>query len=241
MATHEVRDDQLPQGAGQSAEVEAIPAASVLVLRDSPLTVLMIRRHARSSFVPDAWVFPGGAVDPLDHEVAAEIATPSTLDVMRVAAARETLEESGIWLGQPLDDAEPLRHGLLDGAITLRDVIRRAPIELDDLVWTSRWITPIGIPKRFDTWFFLAAAPSGGVATAEHHEAVEVTWITPADALTQHAAGTFPMVFPTIKNLEAIAAAPSVAELLDSRRGAEIRPIQPILVTEGNSKRLVLP
>lgn len=241
MTTHNVRDDQLPRDAGGAAEVAAVPAASVLVLRGSPFEVLMIRRHARSSFVPDVWVFPGGAVDPLDEEIASEIASGSTLDVMRIAAAREALEETGIWLGDPLAQAASLRRGLLSGAVTLRDVLRDAPITLEKLVWTSRWITPVGIPKRFDTWFFLAAAPAGALATNEQHEAVDAVWITPHDALRRHEEGTFPMVFPTIKNLEAIAGAPSIDSLLESRRGADIQPVQPVLVTEGSSKRLVLP
>lgn len=241
MATHNVREDQLPRGAGSAGEVVAVPAASVLVLRGSPLEVLMILRHARSSFVPDAWVFPGGAVDPLDREIAREIGSGSTLDVMRVTAVREALEETGIWIGDPLADAETHRRGLLGGSITLREVVRQAPIDLDKLVWTSRWITPMGIPKRFDTCFFLAEAPPGAVATAEETEAVDAVWITPGEALKRHEEGTFPMVFPTIKNLEAIAGAASLAALLDSRRGADIRPVQPVLVTDGKSKRLVLP
>ena len=241
MATHEVRDDQLPGGAGASGDVEAIPAASLMLLRGSPFEVLMILRHARSSFVPDAWVFPGGAVDPLDAEIALEIGSGTTIDTMRVAAIRETLEESGVWIGAPLPDAEAFRRGLLDGSSTLRDVLQRASVDLEKLVWTSRWITPLGIPKRFDTWFFLAEAPSRAVATADQREAVEVRWITPADAIRGNRDGSFPMVFPTIKNLEAIAAASSIEALLDSRRGADIRPIQPVLVTDGKSKRLVLP
>lgn len=241
MATHDVRDDQLPRGAGGADEVEAIPAASLMLLRGSPFKVLMIRRHARSSFVPDAWVFPGGAVDPLDRQIAGEIGSGTTLDTMRVTAMRETLEESGVWIGAPLPEAETFRRGLLDGSVTLREVLQRAPADLEKLVWTSRWITPLGIPKRFDTWFFLAEAPADAVATAEQNEAVEVRWVTPSDAIAANREGSFPMVFPTIKNLEAIAVAGSIQSLLESRRGADIRPVQPVLVTDGKSKRLVLP
>src|SRR5438270_8353078 len=112
--SHNVSNHQLPRGAGEAAEVPAIPAASVIVLRDSPLEVLMIRRHSNSSFVPDAWVFPGGVVEAADYDLGdrTEIAT------MRIAAARELFEESGIWLGSPLTDAEAKRRKLLAGEIT---------------------------------------------------------------------------------------------------------------------------
>src|SRR4051812_31084751 len=56
-----VPDKQLPRGAGSAGEVPIVPAASVILLRDDPFEVLMIRRHIKSSFVPDTWVFPGGA------------------------------------------------------------------------------------------------------------------------------------------------------------------------------------
>ena len=80
----------------------------------------------------------------------------SFVDTMRVTAIRETFEETGVWLGAPLADAERKRRELLDKRIAFRELANEAPIDLAQLVWTSRWITPAGIPKRFDTYFFLA-------------------------------------------------------------------------------------
>ena len=177
--------------------VEPIPAASVLVLRGSPLEILMIQRHENSSFVPSAWVFPGGAVDPEDGQ-------PGTLDAARNAAIREVFEETAI---------------RLEG----------------ELVPTSRWVTPAGLPKRFDTWFFLASVPRDVVVTLQAAEAVDHVWMAPRDVLARRK--EFGMVFPTIKNLEAIASATSVDALLASRRGAEIKAVEPILV----NNRPVLP
>lgn len=177
--------------------VEPIPAASVLVLRDNPFEVLMIQRHENSSFVPSAWVFPGGAVDAADGD-------PGTLDAARNAAIREVFEETAI---------------RLEG----------------ELVPTSRWITPAGLPKRFDTWFFLASVPRDVPVTLQQSEAVDFVWIAPKDVLARRR--EFSMVFPTIKNLEAIADATSVEELLTSRRGVEIKSIEPVLV----NNRPVLP
>ena len=179
------------------AEVTPILASSVIILRDEPLEVLMILRHEKSSFVPNAWVFPGGALD-------AEDGPPP--DGMRVAAVREVFEETGIQL---------------DG----------------ELVWTSRWITPAALPKRFDTWFFLARVARGVAVTLQEKEAVDSIWIAPDEALRRHAASEFPMVFPTIRNLEAIAGARSSAELFESRRGARIEAVEPVMV----GRKIMLP
>jgi 8-oxo-dGTP pyrophosphatase MutT (NUDIX family) len=203
--------------------ITPLPAASVIVLRDDPFEVLMLRRHEKSSFVPNAWVFPGGISDESD-------AQESLLDTMRMTGVRETFEETGVWIGAPLADAERKRRELLDGTIAFRDLVAEAPIDLSRLVWTSRWITPAGIPKRFDTYFFLAAVSRDAIATAEQNEVVEVTWIHPSAALAKHAARDMQMVFPTLRNLEAIVGFQSTAELLDARRGAIIEAIEPVLV-----------
>jgi 8-oxo-dGTP pyrophosphatase MutT (NUDIX family) len=178
------------------AEVEAVPAASVIVLRDAPLEVLMIRRNENASFVPNAWVFPGGMVEQLDREIARERGDGSLLGRMRVAAARELFEESGVWLGTPLENAESKRRRLLAGSLSFRALLDESPVDFAQLVWTSHWITPLGVPKRFDTYFFLTTVSRDVVATVENDEAVEAVWITPDDALAK-----LKMVFPTSKNL----------------------------------------
>lgn len=205
------------------ANVEAIPAASVLVLRDAPLEVLMIRRRADASFVPDAWVFPGGAVEEGDRELGGD-----TLGTMRVAAARELFEEAGVWLGAPLADAEEKRRALMDNRLTFGQLLDEAPVDFAQLVWTSHWITPAGVPKRFDTYFFLARVSRDVVATAAEAEAVDAMWLAPEDALARQK--ELRLVFPTIRNLEAITGFATAAELLESRRGATIEPVQPVIV-----------
>ncbi|HET8796355.1 MAG TPA: NUDIX hydrolase [Thermoanaerobaculia bacterium] len=213
-----------------SDDVIAIPAASVIVLRDAPLEILMMRRHENRSFAPSAWVFPGGMAEQIDNELAHELADGSTLAAMRFTALRETFEETGVWLGSPIDDADHKRRRLLAGSLTLRDLLRDAAADLESLVWTSRWITPAGAPKRFDTYFFLARVPPDAVATAEESEAVEVAWVSPENALARNAAGTMAMIFPTLRNLEALCGFESAEALLASRRGRKIEPVQPILV-----------
>jgi len=230
--SHNVSDRQLPRGAGDAAEVPPIPAASVIVLRDAPLEVLMIRRHSKSSFVPDAWVFPGGVVEPSDREFG----DGTELGTMRIAAARELFEESGIWLGAPLADSDAKRRALLAGEITFASLVADSPLDFEKLVWTSRWITPVGVPKRFDTYFFLAAVDRNAVASAEKVEAVEVIWIPPAEAIEK-----LQIVFPTQKNLEALAGFTSAEELLAFRRGVDVPTTRPVLVVEDGKKKIILP
>ena len=206
--------------------VTPLPAASAIILRDDPFEVLMLRRHEKSSFVPNAWVFPGGIAEESD----AELGDGSFVDTMRVTAVRETFEETGVWLGAPLADAERKRRELLDYRIAFRDLAREAPVDLAQLVWTSRWITPAGIPKRFDTYFFLAIVGRDAVASAEQNEIVEVTWIHPSDALARHAAREMQMVFPTLRNLEALVGFANAAAVLDARRGAIVEAVEPVLV-----------
>lgn len=239
MASINVRDDQLPERAGPAVEVQPVPAASVLVMRP-PFDVLMIRRHERSAFAPNAWVFPGGVADTIDHEIGRDNGTDGKLDVMRITAARELFEETGLWLGKGLEDAEHKRRRLLAGSMTYRQLMTEGPVDFSQLVWTSHWITPVGRPKRFDTYFFLVKSPEGAVATAEHDEAVEVTWLSPAAALSRYAAGDFQMVFPTIKNLEALEGFASIDDLLAARRGVAIPVIQPVIVVEDGQEKVVL-
>ncbi|KAF0245743.1 MAG: hypothetical protein FD180_1350 [Planctomycetota bacterium] len=204
MSTHEVRDDQLPDGAGTAGAVPVTPSASVLVLRGEPIEVLLMRRSHGSSFVPDNWVFPGGIVEAADKG-AGELATA------QACAARELHEEAGL---------------------------RVSP---DALVWTARWITPEGVPKRFDTWFFLAELPAGQEPRADDVEGVELRWLAPAAALDANRRGELAMVFPTIKNLEALRSWRSIPDLLAARRGSPIPTTRPVIVLENGRKKVVLP
>jgi 8-oxo-dGTP pyrophosphatase MutT (NUDIX family) len=209
------------------AEVTPLPAASVIVLRDAPPSyeTLMIRRPESSSFVPNVWVFPGGMVEQLDREIARERGDGSLLGRMRVAAARELFEETGVWLGAPLENAQSKRRRLLAGSLGFRHLLDESPIDFESLVWTSHWITPAGVPRRFDTYFFLTKVGASAVATVENVEAVEAVWVTPETALSE-----LRMVFPTIKNLEALRGFESIDALIASRRGAKIEAIEPVLI-----------
>jgi 8-oxo-dGTP pyrophosphatase MutT (NUDIX family) len=130
----------------------------------------------------------------------------------RAAAARELREEAGVTLP--------------DGA---------------ELVKFSRWITPAQVSTRFDTHFFLASLPPGQEARVDGEECVEHRWFTPASALQAHRAGEILLVFPTIKHLEQLAAFATAAELLAFARERTVEPVQPRVIVDGDSARVLLP
>jgi 8-oxo-dGTP pyrophosphatase MutT (NUDIX family) len=171
-----------------SEAVNPRPASTILLLRDSAnrkgeIEVFMMVRHYEIDFNSGALVFPGGSVDAGDQAIIANPALYSGgegLDAsalsFRIAAIRETFEESGILLARPqgskaLVDAKRAseieaasRAALCESKTTFLKVLtdNGMLLALDELVPYAHWITPEGMPKRFDTWFFLAGAAGTG-------------------------------------------------------------------------------
>ena len=133
-------------------------------------------------------------------------------DALRAAALREVAEEAGIDVGTP-----------------------------DALIPFSRWITPAQVKIRFDTWFFLAPLPPGERARADGNEVVDARWYAPAAALQAATRGELLLVFPTIKHLEQLANFASADALMAHAQGRDIRPVEPRVVTGGETARIVLP
>lgn len=137
-----------------------------------------------------------------------------------VAAVRECFEESGLLLALEgedgtaplleLSDAAPvaeyarLRAELLGGSMTFAEFCRLRNLRLatDRLACLSRWVTPPGPPRRFDTCFFIGVAPPGQVASHDNIETTRNLWVRPADALEQHARGELDLMFPTLTTLK---------------------------------------
>ena len=131
-------------------------------------------------------------------------------------------------------------------AAAVREVTEEVGIALPaetELVAFSNWITPVEVRIRFDTWFFLAAAPDGVDPEVDGSEIVDARWFEPALALAAAQRGEILLVFPTIKNLERISAFGSMDELLGYARGRIVRPVQPRLIggEGGETARIVLP
>ncbi len=213
------------------------PAATVLILDERPdLQVLMLKRNARSIFVGDMWVFPGGAVDPGDATARADAAVEHLTDTAAsrtlgvpgggiaywVAALRETFEEAGVLLARPRGDAalidlsrpdvqtrfEHHRDTVNDGTGDFIDVVIAEDLLLDgaDVHYVAHWITPSGSPRRYDTRFFVTAMPPGQVPLHDDDEAVHHEWVRPTDALAANVSGEMVMLTPTIAMLARLAA-----------------------------------
>lgn len=129
-------------------------------------------------------------------------------------------------------------------AAGVREVEEEAAIALPDpgaLVRFSRWITPAMVSIRFDTHFFLAAAPDGADPKPDGGETVDLGWFTPRDALEAHRRDEILLVFPTIKTLEQLAEFPSADALLEFAAGREVEPVEPQVIGDGPAARIVLP
>ncbi|MGH2823645.1 MAG: NUDIX hydrolase, partial [Thermoleophilaceae bacterium] len=100
---------------------------------------------------------------------------------------------------------------------------------------------PEEVKVRFDTWFYVAEAPPGARGTVVGWECVDARWLRPAAALEAFGRDELTLVFPTIKHLEAIAQADSVADALEKARTREVVPVQPRVVKRGDSAQIVLP
>jgi 8-oxo-dGTP pyrophosphatase MutT (NUDIX family) len=129
-------------------------------------------------------------------------------------------------------------------AAAVREVEEEAGLRLPDpgaLVRFSRWITPAEVRIRYDTHFFLAAAPEGQQPEPDGGETVDARWYTPAGALDAYADGEIELVFPTIKHLEALVPFDSAAALLRWAAGRRVEPVEPKVVREGEVARIVMP
>jgi 8-oxo-dGTP pyrophosphatase MutT (NUDIX family) len=241
--------------------MEIRPAATVMLARDlgAGPEIYMLRRSAQSAFLPEMFVFPGGAVDALDSELARkrllrnaevpnaerESADPS----FEVAALREAFEEAGILLtadsnGIPatLDTAQLVeqRNALLAGTTSLNAILEGFGVVLDSRrLWHfSHWITPPTESRRFDTHFYLAFAPPGQAATSDEIETYAGLWIAPSDALRRNADGNFPMIFPTIMHLQRLANYTTLDALHEFAISKSIYAVEPV---QAGERRFILP
>ncbi len=235
------------------------PAATVLLVRDAgTLEVLMIRRNAAMAFGASAWVFPGGKVAAADR--APEWDARSNGDfsaderALRVAAARETFEESGLLLatracdGASADLEDCRRLDGLRGAVEaepslFHHVLEKAglTLALDALAPFAHWITPAFEPRRYDTRFYLAVAPASQIARHDGREAVDHVWIEPTALLEQRRAGEAKLMFPTRLNLEMLARAHNAREAEKQARARTVVTVEPQLVERDGVRLLRIP
>lgn len=201
-----------------------IPAATILIVRDvaddAGMEIFMVKRHHQIDFASGALVFPGGKIDHSDYadELRGYCADTAELSDserhFRLGAIREAYEECGILLARRRGSRQLISGDELASLTAWRDrfnahdtdmleFARTAELEFacDLLEHFGHWITPEMMPKRFDTHFFLARAPSDQLAIHDGHESVDSVWIKPGEALVAAEAGTHTIIFPTRMNL----------------------------------------
>ncbi|MGI9665694.1 MAG: NUDIX hydrolase [Acidimicrobiia bacterium] len=216
-------------------QVTARRASTVCLVRDThQLEVLMVQRPHTSRFMPSVWVFPGGAVDEADAD------PPSALvgiDDWRVAAFREMIEETGLWVtSEGVVERSTTKTAFAD--IEAGD----ASFDAEDLVYFSNWITPEVFPLRFDTRFFLGVADAGITGEVDGDELVDLEWVHPLDALRREEDSTWDVAFPTRRTLELLASESSASDIHERLRTLDIvPPVQPRLYVGDSDARIVMP
>lgn len=233
-------------------------AATVILVRDtaSDLEVLMVRRSAGMAFGASAWVFPGGKVASADADPIWDELSDGTYDhyarSLRIAAAREVFEESGLLLathdGQELDAAgsaafDAQRAGVEADPSTFITLIREAGLRLtlERLVPFAHWITPSFEPRRFDTHFFLVRAPAEQVVRHDGREAVDHEWVSPASLLERRLTGEAKLMFPTRLNLQVLGRSTSAAQAEAAARAIRVVTVEPVVEDRPDGKVLVIP
>jgi len=213
-----------------------VAAATLVIFRQSAgeaPQLLMVERARAMRFAAGAAVFPGGRVDPADAALARQLgaADGDALEetTARIAAIRETLEETGLAIGcdrQFSASAAALARQILQEQGNLLPVLAHFGCGLDLAALTpyARWRQPhVG---GFDTRFYLANLGTGAVDIAVDATENELLyWISASDALAKADAGELAVIFPTRRNLERLAQHRNFAE---ARADALAHPVVPI-------------
>ncbi len=220
--------------------------------------ILLLKRGARANFMPNAHVFAGGAVDEsdesdevyglcrdLDDRRACERLLLPVAGLRHfVAAVREAFEECGLLLARESSgewvnlaaweesELREIRRQISSGRSTLAAFCRLHGwhLAVKELVFYSHWITPPGVPRRFDTRFFLCPVPAGQSASLASDEMSELLWITAAEALAQYGRGELKLMFPTRTLLGQIDTFDDIDALFEfARRPRKITPYTPVV------------
>lgn len=264
--------DALSIGANKDIAIRDASTVIMVREVDAGVEICMLMRNLKSDFVGGAYVFPGGAIDGNDYSPEFQDLCPffdddkasQALGLKKgglgffIAAIRESFEEAGILLASLPGDEEMVsmkdparaelflhyREELNAHRLGLIDIVKSEKLSLrpERLKFHSRWITPVGPPRRYDTRFFLVDAPKDQTALHDRSETVDSLWIRPQDALDAHERGEFQLIFPTIKTLESIAIHKSVLEIFESAPLHDpVEYVQPRIVERDGQIVLLLP
>ncbi len=232
------------------------------------IEVFMVRRVVQSEFMPDVYVFPGGSASADDRlveetaglcaPVASTAADPegrtSLGHGVRATAIRELFEEANVLLAYR--DSTMLainadtvvrfadyRRAFNERQGSLVDLATSEHLALatDHLTYFAHWITPEGMPRRYDTHFFLAQAPIEQEAAYDRLETSDGVWIQPAVALERFQRNEFPVAFPTFHQLRDLSAFNTTQEALITTTTRYVPTIIPIMRQQDGHVQLFLP
>jgi 8-oxo-dGTP pyrophosphatase MutT (NUDIX family) len=237
--------------------VPATPAATLVLFRDvaaGPPELLMVERSGKMAFAAGAVVFPGGKVDPDDHEVASDPAfvnhwsgTDRDDAAARVAAIRETIEESGIAVGlaqHPDAALLALLRTQLCAQTPFSTLLSQHQLSLDltALHPFARWRPNFRETRIFDAMFYLARVPSDAPApVVDNTENVNTFWGSAASVLTAIAEARLRAIFPTVRNLERLAQFGSFEEAVVHAAQFPVRMITPWIEERDGEQHLCIP
>ncbi len=235
----------------------ARPSSTVLITRDAHdgLEVFMVARERQVDFASGAVVFPGGKIDPDDTAASwAHLQAPAAPDKSYwIAAIRETFEESGLLIARHADGgvvdgakaqavSAQFRTPLLDAAMPFSAIMAAAGLVpgLDLMAPFAHWITPVSVPKRFETHFFLLAALPGQEASPDMREAVRGFWKRPQDLLDDADQGRMTLVPATRWNIELLGESRTTAEAFAAARSRPVLPVMPQMQKVEGGMRLTI-
>ncbi len=218
------------------------PSSTVCVLhqRGGDFEVLMVRRSATARFMAGAWVFPGGVVDPEDHEAAATISglePGAEIGPWLAAAFREVVEETGIWLTD-----SPVVEALGDRDVFAVAAETGRTFSASRAAYFANWITPTMVPVRFDARFFIVGVDGPITPVPDEREIDAAEFVSPEEALRRAEKGEWLVPFPTQRTLHQLTGFPSVAEAVAIWQARKVEPIQPRMrVAADGALEVVMP
>jgi len=210
------------------------------------LQVFMMERHADTVFAGGMWVFPGGSVDQADHPEKFQTISAHRTDeeasrllglgmgglAYYIAAIREAFEEAGILLALDRNTHEPLDFTDKDTAARFKvhqddvnnndkdfiKIIEEENLILDvaQMHYVARWITPVGPPRRFDARFFVTRSPARQTPVHDDRELVHSRWLSPITILEKVESGEMILMSPTLRMIRSLAIFSSTDDVIEA-------------------------
>ncbi|MEO7276543.1 MAG: NUDIX domain-containing protein [Sphingomicrobium sp.] len=229
---------------------EAIPAATLILVRDSPggrPELLMVERAQAMAFAAGAWVFPGGRIDPADRVLATRLGRDCAAVAAMIAAIRETLEETAVPAAltptPTADDARQMQAKLATSA-DFAAILDGAGLAIDwsALTLFARWVPEFHAVRRFDTLFYVARCPAGDwQPQIIAGECAGAAWVGAADLLQSERDGRARLIFPTRRTLERLARCSSFEDIRADALAHAVRAITPWVEERDGEKFITIP